>query len=104
MAQCQAWTLISHYEIKNALFERAWLSLGNAARLAQMLPLHRLDEAPSQLKTRIQPPTDWTELEERRRLFWVIFCLDRYAGISTGWPMIFREEEVKKLPGFSHIS
>jgi hypothetical protein len=27
----------------------------------------------------VQPTDGWTELEERRRLFWVIFLLDRYA-------------------------
>lgn len=27
----------------------------------------------------LPPPTDWIEEEERRRVFWNIFILDRYA-------------------------
>lgn len=42
--------------------------------------------APSLSRTSIIPPaTSWSEDERRRRLFWLIFCLDRYACVSTGW-------------------
>lgn len=49
---------------------------------------------------RLLPPSnDWTELEERRRLFWVIFLLDRFCSISTGWNTSLTAEDVhRRLP------
>jgi hypothetical protein len=47
----------------------------------------------------IPPSNDWTELEERRRLFWVIFLLDRFCSISTGWNTSLTAEDVhRRLP------
>ncbi|KAJ4359448.1 uncharacterized protein N0V89_000001 [Didymosphaeria variabile] len=48
----------------------------------------------------IVPPTqDWTCLEERRRLFWVIFLLDRFCSVSTGWNTSLTSEDVhRRLP------
>ena len=41
---------------------------------------------PSLSRTNIIPPSeDWHEDEARRRLFWLIFVLDRCACVSTGW-------------------
>lgn len=46
------------------------------------------------------PPThDWTALEERRRLFWVIFLFDRFCSVSTGWNTSLTSEDVhRRLP------
>jgi hypothetical protein len=46
------------------------------------------------------PPTqDFTNLEERRRLFWVIFLLDRFCSVSTGWNTSLTSEDVhRRLP------
>lgn len=71
-------------------------------------------------KTALFPPTEnWMEIEERRRLFWresslrpvrirgltllthgvVVYILDRYASVSTGWNFEFGEEDVgRRLP------
>jgi hypothetical protein len=47
----------------------------------------------------VQSSNDWTELEERRRLFWVIFLLDRFCSISTGWNTSLTAEDVhRRLP------
>jgi hypothetical protein len=47
----------------------------------------------------IQPSNDWTEMEERRRLFWVIFLLDRFCSISTGWNTSLTADDVhRRLP------
>lgn len=49
---------------------------------------------------RLIPHTnDWTELEERRRLFWVVFLLDRFCSISTGWNTSLTADDVhRRLP------
>ncbi|KAF2272588.1 uncharacterized protein EI97DRAFT_445659 [Westerdykella ornata] len=94
VGHCQAWILICTYEFKQMYFPRAWMSAGRAVRLAQMMQLHRLDGAGLDVKQSLGPPKDWTEREERRRTFWMAFCVDRYASIGTGWPMTIDERDI----------
>ncbi|KAF2869815.1 fungal-specific transcription factor domain-containing protein [Massariosphaeria phaeospora] len=94
LGHCQSWTLTATYEFKQMYFPRAWLSAGRATRLAQMMQLHRLDGVGLDVKQCLPPPRDWTEREERRRTFWMAFCVDRYASIGTGWPMTIDEKDV----------
>jgi hypothetical protein len=93
-ALTQAWILIGIYELKLMYYPRVWLSTGRAVRLAQMLGMHRLDGFSSCLKQTLSPPRDWIEKEERRRTFWMAFCMDRYATVGTGWPTAIDEEDV----------
>lgn len=52
---------------------------------------------PSLSKTSIIPPAqNWHEDECRRRLFWLIFCLDRYACVSTGWDFALPDFDIKR--------
>jgi len=97
VAHSQTWSLIATYEFKLMYFPRAWMSTGRAVRLAQMMGLHRLDGVALDVKQCLPPPRDWTEREERRRTFWVAFCIDRYASIGTGWPMTIEEKDVRFL-------
>ncbi|EME50066.1 hypothetical protein DOTSEDRAFT_68803 [Dothistroma septosporum NZE10] len=94
VAHCQAWALIATHEFKLMYFPRAWASSGRACRLAQAMGLHRLDGAGLDVKQCIPPPKDWTEREERRRTFWMAFCVDRYSSIGTGWPMTIEERDI----------
>ncbi|PWY80622.1 hypothetical protein BO70DRAFT_46469 [Aspergillus heteromorphus CBS 117.55] len=99
LAHCQAWLLISTYEFKMMFFPRAWLSSGKASRLAIMMGLNRLDGQGLDVKQTLPPANDWTEKEERRRVFWAAFCIDRYASIGTGWPFTIDERDISsKLP------
>ena len=56
--------------------------------------------APSLSRTSIIPPAaDWREDECRRRLFWLIFSLDRYACASTGWDFALPDMDIsRRLP------
>ncbi|KAH0556350.1 hypothetical protein GP486_005727 [Trichoglossum hirsutum] len=94
VAHAQTWILIATYEFKLMYFPRAWMSTGRAIRLAQMMGLHRLDGTGLDVKQCLPPPRDWTEKEERRRTFWLAFCIDRYASIGTGWPMTIEEKDI----------
>ncbi|CAG7927163.1 unnamed protein product [Penicillium olsonii] len=94
LAYCQTWVLIGTYEFRMIYFPRAWLSVGKAARLALMLGLNRLDGAGLDVKQSILPPRDWTEREERRRVFWGTFATDRYASVGTGWPVLIDEHDI----------
>jgi hypothetical protein len=100
LAHCQTWALVATYEYKNMLFPRAWLSVGRACRLTSMLSLNRLDGAGPEVRQCLPPARDETELEERRRTFWVCFGADRFASVGTGWPMSIDEADITtKLPG-----
>ncbi|RVD84308.1 uncharacterized protein DFL_006066 [Arthrobotrys flagrans] len=90
----QTWGILATYEYRLMYFPRAWMSAGKSVRLCQMLGLNRLDGVGLDVKQCIAPPKDWTELEERRRTFWLAFCTDRYASIGTGWPMQIDERDV----------
>ncbi|KAL5000517.1 hypothetical protein BDV10DRAFT_192821 [Aspergillus recurvatus] len=94
LTHCQAWLLIGCYEYKMMFFPRAWLSAGSASRLAIMLGLHRLDGEGLEVKQCLPLPRDWTEKEERRRVFWMAFNVDRYASIGTGWPTSIDERDI----------
>lgn len=100
VAHCQTWILLATYEFKMMYFPRAWMSAGRACRMVQMMGLHRLDGAGLDVKQCLPPPKDWTEREERRRTFWMAFCVDRYSSIGTGWPMTIDEQDIMtSLPG-----
>jgi len=94
VAHCQTWALLATYEFKLMYFPRAWLSAGRCCRLAQMMGLHRMDGSGLDVKQCLPPPKDWTEREERRRTFWMCFCVDRYSSIGTGWPMTVEEKDI----------
>ncbi|KAK8055860.1 transcription factor SEF1 [Apiospora rasikravindrae] len=90
----QAWACIAVCEAKTMMFTRAAMSIARAVRLAEMMGLQRLDCPPGEMPPTILPPRDWIDLEERRRTFWGIFCLDSHCSISTGWPTFVDPSEV----------
>lgn len=77
------------------MFTRAAMSCSRGVRLVQMMGLHRLDGAAEEISPTLLPPQDWAELEERRRVFWGIFCIDSHCSISTGWPHLIDASEVR---------
>ncbi|KAK9487961.1 hypothetical protein V1527DRAFT_458974 [Lipomyces starkeyi] len=94
LAFTQAWILVSLYEYKVMFFPRAWLSAGIACRSAIMLQANVMDSNLTGVKQCLPPPSDWIEVEERRRTFWCAFCADRYASVGTGWPLIVDEIDI----------
>lgn len=59
-----------------------------------MLNLHQIDKGCEALLSALPPPTDWSQLEERRRTWWVIFCSDRFVYGTTGWPTLINVRDV----------
>ncbi len=55
------------------------ISIGHLARLGQAIGLHDTAGIP-QLALE---PTTWDEMEERRRVWWALWILDRYARIRN---------------------
>ncbi|KAL8865618.1 MAG: hypothetical protein Q9174_006792 [Haloplaca sp. 1 TL-2023] len=94
VANCQSWIMVGMFEFQHMYFPRAWASVGRSVRLAMMMGLNRLDGAGLDVKQVIAPPRDWTEREERRRTFWMLYCTDRYESMGTGWPVAVDERDV----------
>lgn len=44
----------------------------------------------------LPPCEDWAASEGRRRVFWAVFCLDRFCSIATGWNLSLKSTEVKR--------
>ncbi|KAI1768723.1 fungal-specific transcription factor domain-containing protein [Hypoxylon sp. FL1150] len=97
VGHAQAWCIIATYEAKCLMFTRAAMTCSRAVRLVQMMGLHRLDGAAEEISPTLLPPQDWAELEERRRVFWGVFCIDSHCSISTGWPHLIDASEITTL-------
>ncbi|KAL7785315.1 hypothetical protein V8C43DRAFT_291114 [Trichoderma afarasin] len=95
----QAWALITCYEARAMLYTRASMSAARCCRLVQMMALDKLDIVNENGPATLVPPIDWTELEERRRVFWVAFSIDAQGSIATGWPSLIHVEDIMtRLP------
>jgi len=47
----------------------------------------------------LHPSRGWTEAEERRRVFWCVFNLDRFCSVSTAWNTSLTSDDVnRRLP------
>ncbi|KAM0418800.1 hypothetical protein ACHAPT_012310 [Fusarium lateritium] len=47
----------------------------------------------------LPPSQSWTEAEERRRVFWCVFNLDRFCSVTTGWNTSLTSDDVnRRLP------
>ncbi|KAI0886807.1 fungal-specific transcription factor domain protein [Annulohypoxylon maeteangense] len=92
----QAWILITFYEFSRTNYRRGWLSAGRVFRLVQFLRLYDLD-SPKPLGA--EHEEDPISIEEKRRTFWIAYCLDRFISVSEGAPMTLSEEVVyTRLP------
>ncbi|KAK0715944.1 fungal-specific transcription factor domain-containing protein [Lasiosphaeris hirsuta] len=92
--QVQAWLLIAYYEFARANYRRGWVSAGRAFRLVQLARLHEVDSPEGRFDN-----DDPVMVEERRRTFWVAYCLDRFICIRSRWPLTLAEEVIcTRLP------
>lgn len=87
----------------------SWNVLALIARSAVQLGLSIEATSPSvsprvasihTLRAMVLPePSSWIEDESRRRLFWMIYILDRYATVCTAFEFALDEKEIdRKLP------
>ena len=63
---------------------KAWSIIGSLTRTVEYLQLTVEPETLQQSSlsaplSLLEVPVDWTESEDRRRVFWNVFLLDRYA-------------------------
>ncbi|KAK4234640.1 fungal-specific transcription factor domain-containing protein [Achaetomium macrosporum] len=92
--QVQAWLLVAFYEFARSSYCRASISAGRAFRLVQLAGLHQLDQPGNTIEGEEPVVT-----EEKRRTFWVAYCLDRLISLRSRCPLTLTEEVVcTRLP------
>lgn len=89
----QTWLLLTHYEFRYMSYRRAWLTAGRAFRLIQLAKLYETDRL-DDISSNMAHPEAWAEAEEKRRTYWLAYCLDRFLNISDEWPLSLQEEAV----------
>ncbi|EJT97502.1 hypothetical protein DACRYDRAFT_119201 [Dacryopinax primogenitus] len=52
--------------------------------------------APLSRVSLLKSPKNFREEEGRRRLFWVIYVLDRWASVSTGWDFALSDQQISR--------
>lgn len=96
----QALILIERHEFMEATTSaRAWMTHGRTMRLVKLLGLHVMDadSAPMELNRLCIPHSaspSPTDLDERRRTFWVAFNLDLFIAAMTNTPPSIEVDEV----------
>jgi Fungal specific transcription factor domain len=87
-----AWNLL-------ALIMRNTVHLGIAAESTSSVGVPTRPSISTLRATVLSEPAGWIEDEERRRLFWGAYILDRYATISTAFDFGLDEKEIhRRLP------
>lgn len=92
----QAWLLLAIHEFMFIDFRRGWISAGRAFRLIQLDWFRDIDASDTVI---IQ--AHWIEMEQKRRTFWMAYCLDRFVSLRSGSPLTF-DEQVIARPLRSH--
>ncbi|KAF5681842.1 hypothetical protein FDENT_7909 [Fusarium denticulatum] len=73
----QAMILVALYEYSHAIYPAAWMTIGSCARYSDTLGITPGDYSP------LGQVTTWTEAEERRRIWWSIYILDKLVSLGS---------------------
>ncbi|KAI1025531.1 hypothetical protein LB503_006650 [Fusarium chuoi] len=97
----QALSIIAFTDMGNGDMSRAWPIIGSLTRTVEYLQLSVETDDRQQgplLKplTSLSPSQNWTQEEERRRVFWSIFNLDRLCSVMTGWNTSLTSDDVRR--------
>ncbi|KAJ5192263.1 hypothetical protein N7449_008405 [Penicillium cf. viridicatum] len=90
----QAWVLVVIFESMRAYHQQAWMSVGRAFRLVQAMRYHEID-SPHDRKGSSSRIGDFTEIEEKRRVFWMAYFLDHVISIRDDRPITLNEHVVR---------
>jgi hypothetical protein len=101
---CQALIMLCFERMGSGDWQRAWALLGSLTRSVDYLQMTIEPE-----NRRVQPllpplivlgePQSHAEAEERKRVFWNAFLLDRLCSVTCGWSVDFTSDNVsRRLP------
>ncbi|XEV03740.1 hypothetical protein FSHL1_009027 [Fusarium sambucinum] len=97
----QALSIIAFTDMGNGDMHRAWPIIGSLTRTVEYLQLSvefdDRQQGPLLKPFRsLLPSQNWTQEEERRRVFWSIFNLDRLCSVMTGWNTSLTSDDVRR--------
>ncbi|KAF2621348.1 hypothetical protein BU25DRAFT_482929 [Macroventuria anomochaeta] len=105
----QALIILAFNDFGDGNAEKAWSIIGSMTRTVEYTQLAQEQEEGEQ-RPFSQPyaplyyTCDWTEVEERRRVFWNVFLLDRLCSVTTGWNTSLTSDDVyRRLPCDGHL-
>lgn len=90
----EAYVILTLYELNQPNFARAYLTLGRAIRLVQILGLDSVKSKPGMyarwgLSKQPNHSISPAEQEERRRVFWSLFIFDSFASLRSTISPVF---------------
>lgn len=113
LEQVQSWLLLAQYEFLRKDEHQAMITAGRAFRLVQLARLFDVDSPSSSSaatgfttegREGVGYANEYTGLEstqepfarkeEKRRVFWMAYCLDRFLNWRNEWPLTLDEETV----------
>lgn len=109
LEQIQALLLIAYYEILCKNENKATVTVGQAMRMVQLGRLHDIDtdentsselqflapdSTPEPSRSLLPDNEGFAEIEEKRRTFWLAYCLDRFCLMRNGWHSSLQEDLV----------
>lgn len=94
----QAWLLMGHFELLRVGEHQAMITASRCCRLALMARLLHIDEHDAGTSYSGENITStFSDAEERRRTFWVSFCLDRLLCSRNDYPLSLQENMASSL-------
>ena len=105
----QALIILAFNDFGDGNAEKAWSVIGSMTRTVEYMQLAQEQEEGelrpfSQPYAPLQYTGGWTEVEERRRVFWNVFLLDRLCSVTTGWNTSLTSDDVyRRLPCDGHL-
>lgn len=105
----QALIILAFNDFGDGNAQKAWSIIGSMTRTVEYAQLAQEQEEGeqrpfSQPYAPLNYTTDWTEVEERRRVFWNVFLLDRLCSVTQGWNTSLTSDDVfRRLPCDGHL-
>lgn len=84
----QACALIAINELMRVGYRRAWMSAGKCFSFVMLMKLHNVD-GQDHIATMLRQELSFAEIEERRRVFWMAYTLDRMISVLDQLPLTF---------------
>ncbi|KAI0909792.1 fungal-specific transcription factor domain-containing protein [Ustulina deusta] len=106
----QACIFLSLYEFRRPNPARAWVTLGRAIRLGQVISLdtsenHTGWSSYSGQFSPLSPPSGPEEVQERRRTFWLLYLLDGHTIMGGNLNSFFHDRQISiPLPSPSSLT
>lgn len=102
----QAMVIVSFDIIGSGRGPSSWSIVGSMTRTVEQLQLSvEAEDATSEQNANafmirrmkfLQCSSSWLEVEERRRVFWCVFLMDRFCSVATGWNNSLTSADVRR--------